>query len=44
MTTWIHPSLLEKEIISNFVNSFKSLYFECLIGNLLAHFMDVGLQ
>jgi hypothetical protein len=42
MAAQIHPLLLEKkELISIFIYTFKQPYFEYLIGNSLAYFMDI---
>jgi len=37
----IQPSLLEKEMMNLFINTFKSLYYEYLMGNSIQYFYDV---
>jgi hypothetical protein len=37
----VNPSLLEKEMINLFVNTFKALYFEYLVGSSAQHFTDL---
>jgi len=37
----VNPSLLEKEMINLFVNTFKAPYFEYLVGSSAQHFTDL---
>jgi hypothetical protein len=37
----VHPPLLEKEMANLFTNTFKTSYFEFLIGNASQHFIDL---
>jgi len=37
----VNPSLLEKEMIKLFVNTFKAPYFEYLVGSSVQHFTDL---
>jgi hypothetical protein len=37
----VNPSLLEKEMINLFVNTFKAPYFEYLVGSSTQHFTDL---
>jgi hypothetical protein len=37
----VNPSLLEKEMIKLFVNTFKAPYFEYLVGSSAQHFTDL---
>ena len=37
----VHPPLLEKEMTNLFTNTFKTSYFEFLIGNASQHFIDL---
>jgi hypothetical protein len=37
----VHPPLLEKEMVNLFTNTFKTSYFEFLIGNASQHFIDL---
>ena len=37
----VNPSLLEKEMINLFVNTFKAPYFEYLVGSFAQHFTDL---
>jgi hypothetical protein len=39
--TQVNPSLLEKEMINLFVNTFKAPYFEYLVGSSAQHFTDL---
>jgi hypothetical protein len=37
----VNPPLLEKEMINLFVNTFKALYFEYLVGSFAQYFSDL---
>jgi hypothetical protein len=37
----VHPPLLKKEMANLFTNTFKTSYFEFLIGNASQHFIDL---
>jgi hypothetical protein len=37
----VNPSLLENEMINLFVNTFKALYFDYLVGSSTQHFIDL---
>jgi hypothetical protein len=37
----VNPLLSENKIISIFINTFKALYFECIICNTLKQFLDI---
>ena len=37
----VNPSMLEKEMISLFSNTFKALYFEYLVRSSAQHFTDL---
>jgi hypothetical protein len=37
----VQPPLLEKEIVTLFVNTFKSPYYEHLMGSFIQYFYDV---
>jgi len=39
--TQVNPSLLEKEMINLFANTFKAPYFEYLVGNFEQYFSDL---
>ena len=37
----VYLSLLEKEMVTIFANTFKSPYYEYLMGSFTSHFYDV---
>jgi hypothetical protein len=37
----VNPFLLEKEMVNLFVNTFKALYFEYLVGSSAQYFSDL---
>lgn len=40
MATYVQPSLIEIEMVTLFVNTFKSLYYEHLVGSSTQQFYD----